>query len=271
MEPDLEILVRRRLVLGGLAGGGMVMWTRLGAALARPMDPAVKPLILLDPGHGGHDPGAIGAGGTLEKSIALDSGLQVRQALEAHGRYRVALTRSRDRFLTLDHRVVLAQEQGADLFLSLHADIDHVSSLRGVSVYTLADHASDRETAALAARENAASAGPAGGDGGLPPDIARILSSLANRETRAESVRLAHLLIRDMAPGLRVLHDPERRANFTVLHAAGIPSVLIEMGFLSNREDEAALNRPAHRALIARAITRTVDRWFTRHLDVRRA
>jgi N-acetylmuramoyl-L-alanine amidase len=219
-------------------------------------------LILLDPGHGGRDPGATGVSGTMEKDVALASAQALKGRLEASGAYRVELTRAEDRYVALEERADIAREQGADLFLSLHADTYPDPAVRGTSVYTLAKRASDAATAALAIRENGLAAGERPGSYGVSPAVTGILASLAGREIRAASSRMAHQVVRDLERDLPVLPFPERHANFTVLHAAGIPSVLIEMGFLSNLADEAALNDPGHRELVARSVTRAVEAWF---------
>jgi N-acetylmuramoyl-L-alanine amidase len=267
--------IGRRRVLRRLSGGGVIMWTSLagiGRSLAQsslPHDgpPQRRPLVLIDPGHGGHDPGTHGVTGTLEKDVTLASALTLKSVLEEAGRYRVELTRTRDQYVTLDDRVRLAQQLGANLVLSMHADEVSDASVRGASVYTLAKSASDTDTAALADRENGLAPGNGGHGEHLPPEVSEILASLAARETRMASARIAHQLVRDFRHRLPVLPSPERHANFVVLHAADIPSVLIEMGFLSNVEDEVALNDPEHRALIARAMTRAVDAWFAAPRD----
>ena len=267
--------IRRRLVLRRFAGGGTFFCMLLGnmdrhtaqGAVAGAVVDRPRPLVILDPGHGGHDPGATGVSGTLEKDVTLASAFALKASLEAEGRYRVELTRTQDHYVAPDDRVDIARDLGASLFLSMHADQLADPAVRGASVYTLARRASDAETEALAERENGLIAG---GDGRLahaPPEVSGILASLAARETRAASTRIAHQLVRDLRRRLPVLPSPERRANFTVLHAAGIPSVLIEMGFLSNSEDEAALNDPAHREVIARAMTRAVNAWFAAPRD----
>lgn len=222
------------------------------------------PLVILDPGHGGHDPGTTG---TLEKDVTLASARTLKTVLEASGRYRVELTRTEDHFLPREDRVTFARDLGANLFLSMHADQLSDPSIRGASVYTLAKSASDAETEALADRENGLVPGQGGRMGHVAPEVTEILASLAARETRTASTRIAHQLIRDLGRRLPVLPAPERHANFTVLHTAGIPSVLIEMGFLSNAAEEAALNDPGHRDVIARAMTRAVDVWFSMPRD----
>jgi N-acetylmuramoyl-L-alanine amidase len=221
------------------------------------------PLVMLDPGHGGKDPGAIGVSGTYEKHVAFATAQELRRQLAASGRYRVELTRTRDVFIPLEDRVGTAQRRGALLFVSMHADALGDHSVRGASVYTLSDTASDAQSAALAQRENAADrfAGPAFHD--APPEVARILASLVRQETRAGSARLAHGVVSELEHSLPLLANPSRHAGFMVLKAADIPSILVEMGFMSNRADEAALQRPEHRALVASAMKRAVDAYFS--------
>jgi N-acetylmuramoyl-L-alanine amidase len=217
---------------------------------------------MLDPGHGGKDPGAIGVSGTFEKHVAFAAALELRHQLEASGRYRVELTRSGDVFIPLEQRVAIAQQKGAALFVSMHADALSDHEVRGASVYTLSDTASDAQTAALARRENSADqfAGP--GFGNTPPEVARILASLVQQETRQGSARMARGLVDEFNRNVPLLQNPGRHAGFIVLKAADIPSVLVEMGFMSNRDDEAAMRRPDHRARVAAAMRRAVDAYF---------
>lgn len=220
--------------------------------------PAPLPLVFLDPGHGGKDPGAIGISGTYEKHVAFATAQELRRQLEAGGRCRVALTRARDVFIPLPDRVGLAQRDGAALFVSLHADAVADPSVRGASVYTLSDAASDPQTAALARREN--NADRFGPDfHGLPPDVAQILSSLVLKETRQGSAAMARHVVGALQPHIGLLANPARHAAFAVLKAADIPSVLIEMGFMSNRADEEALTRPQHRAQVATAMRAAIE------------
>jgi N-acetylmuramoyl-L-alanine amidase len=268
--------VSRRLLLGRLASGTGIIGTFLlpgwmDAALAaaasgtaahgRTATRPPAPLVMLDPGHGGKDPGAVGVSGTYEKHVSLAAALELKRQLEAEGRYRVALTRTRDTFIPLDDRVARAQAHGAALFVSMHADALSDHSVRGASVYTLADSASDAQTAALARREN--SADRFGGAGfNTSPEIARILASLVRRETRIGSSQLARSMVGNLDDNLPMLPNPERHAGFVVLKAADIPSVLVEMGFMSNPVDEAELRRPRHRTRIAEAMKRAVDAYF---------
>src|ERR1700751_171904 len=153
--------ISRRVLLGRLGSGTGIIGTfllpgRMAAAPARQPPGPPLPLVMLDPGHGGKDPGAIGVSGTLEKHVSLASALELKRQLEAGGRYRVELTRTRDVFIPVDDRVGRAQHKGAALFVSMHADALSDHSVRGASVYTLAQTASDAQTAALARRENSA-------------------------------------------------------------------------------------------------------------------
>jgi N-acetylmuramoyl-L-alanine amidase len=269
-------LIARRLVLGRFAAASAVAGTFLlsptafaravkHAAVARPkhgvQPPA--PLVMLDPGHGGKDPGAIGVSGTYEKQVALATAQELKRQLEIGGRYRVELTRARDVFIPLDDRVGRAQQRGAVLFVSMHADaLPDDPGVRGASVYTLANAASDPQTAALAKRENSADRFLGNAFHDTPPEVARILASLVRQETRTGSARIAHTLVQSLDRELPMLPNPARHAGFEVLKAADIPSVLVEMGFMSNAQDEAALRKPEHRKLVAQAMKRAVDGWF---------
>ncbi len=220
------------------------------------------PLVMLDPGHGGKDPGAIGVTGTYEKHVAFATAEELRRRLERGGRCRVELTRGRDVFIPLEDRVAIAQRWGAVLMMSVHADALADPSVRGASVYTLSDTASDPQTAALARRENSADRFGGPSFHGLPPAVASILGSLVRRETRSGSVRIARNLVGAMQPDVGLLPNPSRHAGFMVLRAADIPSVLVEMGFMSNQQDEAALRRPDHRARVAIALAHAVEHFL---------
>jgi N-acetylmuramoyl-L-alanine amidase len=220
------------------------------------------PLVMLDPGHGGKDPGAVGISGTFEKQVSLATALELRRQLMATGRYRVELTRTTDTFVALDDRVYQAQRRGAALFVSMHADALSDHTIRGASVYTLAPTASDAQTAALARRENSADRFIGRRWQGASPEVSRILASLVRQETRSGSVRLARDLVGSLDQDLPMLQNPDRHAGFVVLKAADIPSVLVEMGFMSNARDEAALRRPDHRKLVAQSMHRAVDAYF---------
>jgi N-acetylmuramoyl-L-alanine amidase len=256
----------RRLLLGHGFGAALLLPSVGRADLrhrpSRHAQSAQVPLVVLDPGHGGKDPGAIGVSGTYEKHVAFAAAGELAGQLRASGRYRVSLTREDDVFIPLEDRVSIAQARGASLFISMHADalMDH--SVRGASVYTLAATASDAQSASLAQRENAADryAGP--GARGVSPQVAEILASLVRHETRVGSAEAQHHIVMALGQDLPLLENPARHAGFAVLKAADIPSVLVEMGFMSNPKDEAALRQVGHRAMVARAMRRAVDSYF---------
>ncbi len=227
------------------------------AVLRKPAPPL--PLVMLDPGHGGKDPGAIGVSGTYEKHIAFAAAGEVRRQLLLGRRCRVETTRVRDVFVPLEGRVAYAQRRGAALFVSLHADAVADHDVRGASVYTLSDTASDAQSAALAQRENSADrfGGPAFRN--QPPVIANILASLVRQETKVASARLQRSVVGSFREDVQLLTNPARHAHFMVLRAADIPSVLIEMGFMSNPKDEAALRTATHRAQVAAAVRGAVE------------
>ncbi|MGC8524096.1 MAG: N-acetylmuramoyl-L-alanine amidase family protein [Acidibrevibacterium sp.] len=265
--------VSRRLLLGAGVKATFLLPTTLIAGLAAAATPAprhsrrapaARPprLVVLDPGHGGKDPGAIGISGTYEKHVALATAFELKRQLEASGQYHVELTRARDIFIPLEHRVEIAERHRAMLFVSMHADALSDPRVRGASIYTLGAHASDAQTRELARRENSADrfAGP--DFQGTSPEVAEILASLVQHETRVGSARLAHDLVGALGPRVPLLSNPTRHAGFVVLKAADIPSVLVEMGFMSNRQDEAALRRPAHRVQVAQAMKHAVDAYF---------
>lgn len=228
-----------------------------------PATPVDKPLIVIDPGHGGIDPGAIGANGAFEKNVTLAMARELRSQLEATGRYRVALTRDTDVYLRLGQRVSIAREKNADLFISLHADSINQASVSGASIYTLSEKASDAQTARLADRENRADL-IAGVDLTHEDEqVANILVDLAMRDTMNQSKFFANTIVTEMkGGGLRLLENPHRYAGFAVLRAPDIPSVLIELGFMSNRAEADKLASPDHRRRVARIIREGIDAYF---------
>ncbi len=232
-----------------------------GAATKPPIVP--KKIIAIDAGHGGKDPGAIGRHGTHEKQITFSVARELARQLEATGRYTPILTRRNDSFIALGQRVAIARKAKSALFLSLHADsIPNNPDARGFSVYTLSDKASDSMTAALADRENAADF-----VGGL--DLSRhsrqvktILLDLMHRETTNSSLAMAHAALAKMTPAFPPLQKPHRQANFAVLRSPDIPSILVEMGFLSNQEDEKALRQEAYQRKMAGRLAAAVEAFF---------
>jgi N-acetylmuramoyl-L-alanine amidase len=228
--------------------------------LAQGSAPA-PPLVVIDPGHGGHDPGAIGRRGTEEKRLTLTAAQALRRKLQEGGKCRVVLTRERDEFISLADRVAFARTREAALLISLHAD--SAPGAKGASVYTLAETASDPLAEALARREN--NADLAGGLSlpSVPPEVQAILLSLMRQETRGDAARFAGAAVRELTRTVAILPKPRREADFIVLKAPEVPSVLVEMGFLSDPGDEAALRKPEHRALIAASLARAVEAWLT--------
>ncbi|MCZ6861740.1 MAG: N-acetylmuramoyl-L-alanine amidase [Alphaproteobacteria bacterium] len=222
------------------------------------------PVIVLDPGHGGIDPGTTGRRGTREKDAMLRFARALRRQLLATGRYRVVMTRNADVFVRLRRRIQIARRAGGDLFISLHADAIGLKGFRGASVYTLSERASDKEAAALARKENKADI-IAGIDlGGESGEVRNILIDLARRETMNRSVRFARLLVVSMRRRVRMVGRSHRFAGFAVLKAPDIPSVLVELGYLSNRADESLLRSARHHAKVARAMRRAIDRFISR-------
>ena len=258
--PDGAVLARaRRRTLGP-----MTLEPQSGAVPAALHAPAraMPRFVMLDPGHGGKDPGAIGISGTYEKHVALAAASELKRQLEAGGQYHVEMTRHDDVFIPLEQRVAYAQGRGATLFVSIHADALLEHDVRGASVYTLADTASDAQTAALARRENSADRFGSRSFRNTSPAVAQILASLVRQETRAGSARLSHDMVGELRTTVPMLPNPARHAGFVVLQAADIPSVLVEMGFMSNSRDEAALRQANHRAVVAAAMKRAVDGYF---------
>jgi N-acetylmuramoyl-L-alanine amidase len=234
-----------------------------------PRKPALRPsteryTVVVDPGHGGVDPGTIGNSGVYEKHVTLAMARAIRTALEKSGRFDVKLTRDRDIFIRLRDRIRLARESGADLFISIHADSIKNRKISGPSVYTLSERASDKEAAALADKENKADL-IAGIDlTNENADVTGILIDLAQRETMNQSARFAGVLIGEMKKRTHVLRNTHRFAGFAVLKAPDVPSVLIELGFLSNPKDERALRDRRYRARMAQGVAEAVDAYFTR-------
>ncbi len=232
-----------------------------------PNNPAL-PLVVVDAGHGGHDPGAISPDGRYhEEDVTLAIARRVRDALVASGRVRVALTRDSDRFLVLEERYGLARRLGADLFISIHADSAENVGATGASIYTLSETASDREASRLAARENRANILNGIDLGGENADVRSILIDLAQRETMNLSVDFARTLQRTAGSDIPFRQAALRHAGFVVLKAPDMPSVLLETGFISNSEDAARLASAGGQGAIARGVREAVLTHFARRLD----
>ncbi|MBL8582993.1 MAG: N-acetylmuramoyl-L-alanine amidase [Rhizobiaceae bacterium] len=214
--------------------------------------------IVIDPGHGGIDGGAEGLNGTVEKAITLAFAQQLQEALLATGRYDVYLTRSTDEFLRLDERVRIARQHGADLFLSIHADTINVKGISGATIYTVSEKASDAEAEATALRENLSDELAGITVEAESQQVADILIDLIRRETHGFSMRFARSLVGELSDTVGLINNPHRSAGFKVLKAPDVPSVLLELGYLSNVQDEAHLRDPDWRKRAADSIVKAV-------------
>ena len=225
-----------------------------------------KPIIILDPGHGGQDSGAISVHGVYEKNIVLAVARELRTLLENSGQYTVRMTRDKDVFIPLRDRVKFARKQNGDLFLSLHADSIRSADVNGASVYTLSEKASDKEAEKLAERENKSDLIAGVNLSNQENDVTSILIDLASRETMNQSRFLANTIVKNLDNGgVDVLdRSPHRSAGFAVLKALDIPSALVEMGYLTNEIEAKKLSSPEHHKKIARALKASIDDYFTR-------
>jgi N-acetylmuramoyl-L-alanine amidase len=235
------------------------------ASLPPPAAPAAsaKKIIVIDPGHGGIDSGTNGVNGLLERDLVLDEGLRLAHVLRNNPNYTVYMTRDTDVFIPLRERVNITRSHRADLFISLHADSNPDASVTGLSIYSLSESGSDREAAALARKENQSDI-IAGVDlGGENSAVAPILLDLEQRDTMNKSSRFAQFALSALSGATDILpRQPHRSAAFVVLKAPDVPSVLIELGYLSNAADAAQMNTARWRNGVANAIGGAVERHF---------
>ncbi|WP_213737411.1 N-acetylmuramoyl-L-alanine amidase [Bradyrhizobium sp. dw_411] len=229
--------------------------------------PDLRPVIIIDPGHGGIDNGTA-SGNEYEKNLVLGFGLALRDRIEKSGKYRIVMTRTDDTFIPLDDRVKIARTQSAALFVSIHADAlpRREGDAQGATIYTLSDRASDAEAERLAEAENKADA-----IGGVnlteePTDVADILIDLAQRETRTFSNRFARLLMGEMKTTTRMHKHPLKSAGFRVLKAPDVPSVLIELGYVSNKDDLEHLVSENWRSRTVGSVAQAIDAFFAKRL-----
>jgi N-acetylmuramoyl-L-alanine amidase len=242
----------------GLAGTSVARAAGSSHRLSRHL-----PVVVLDPGHGGVDPGAIGPAGTYEKNITLPVARELARQLNALGHYRVHLTRDQDEYIPLHDRVARARAAGAELFLSIHADALPDPAARGATVFTLSEKASDAEAAAIAASENKADL-VAGIDlSRHPAVVSDILFDLARRETNNLSIQLARALVSELSRRVHLLNNSHRSAGFAVLKAPDVPSALVEIGCISNRIEEQRLQQPAYQRVLAAGLSRSIGDYFT--------
>lgn len=221
-----------------------------------------KKIIVLDPGHGGVDPGAIGVSGVYEKNITLAMAKELKEYIEDKYGYKVYLTRSRDIFIPLRDRVKIARKYEADLFLSIHADSAYNRNAKGLSVYTLSENASDKEAAALAEKENKADIVAGLNFAEHSKEVSDILLNLAQRETMNRSSEFASFMVQEMRKSTHTLDNTHRFAGFAVLKAPDVPSVLMELGYLSNRGEEKLLQQKSYREKLAVSAARAINRYF---------
>lgn len=233
-----------------------------GAIGAAASDIVRLPVVVVDAGHGGADSGAVATGGAFEKDVVLLFAQSLRDRLEAGGRVRVVMTRDGDVFVPLDERVRLAHAASADLFVSIHGDWIGSPSVRGATVYTGAERASDADAARLAERENAADAAGGGISAEIRAGISDILSELTLRETRGLSHRFAGLVHHTLQPTTRFSAQPRREAGFRVLRSVDMTSVLVELGYLSNATDADLLLSDDWRRRNAAAMAGAIERFF---------
>ena len=279
-QPAVVVRAESRPVRGGF--GELVIELRRAtraefqAAAASARDPEAAPpvpvpakpagetrqTIVIDPGHGGIDPGAVVAS-IAEKAVVLAFGVKLKEQLEASGRYRVLMTRDDDRFVALAERVGIARAAGADLFISIHADsLTQAQEVRGATIYTASERATDAEAARLAAKENQADT-VAGLDASEDTqDVAGILMDLAKRETRTFSAIFARNLVEKLGGSVKMHKVPLRSAGFRVLSAPDVPSVLIELGYMSSPKDAELLNSAQWRAQAVSAVATAVEGYF---------
>jgi len=219
--------------------------------------------VVIDPGHGGFDGGAAGKGGTVEKDITLTFAAELRDRLRADGRYNVFMTREKDEFLRLDDRVRIAREHAADLFISIHADTIRLKGIRGATVYTVSEKASDADAQALADRENLSDQLAGIEIEQKDHEVADILVDLIKRETHSFSMRFARSLVGELSTTVGLINNPHRFAGFKVLKAPDVPSVLLELGYLSNSKDEEQLRDAEWRGKAAASISKAIELFAT--------
>ncbi len=229
-----------------------------------------KPVVLIDPGHGGIDPGAIGASNLLEKNIVLAVGRQLGAALAKSGRYEVQFTRSTDIFVSLNERIALSRRFEADLFISLHADAieakDMAQTIRGASIYTLSERASDEKARLQAERENASDllAGIDAAEGDERDEVMSILLDLMKRETAEFSTDFANMLVAKLGRSISLSSDPQRSAAFKVLKQTHAPSVLVELGYMSHAEEEKLMTQSDWQKRVSQSIMTAIDAYFVK-------
>lgn len=245
----------------------------VGGALGLPViegpPDASRPLVVIDAGHGGHDPGASGPGGEREKNLTLELARAVRDVLIKNGRVRVAMTRADDRYLVLSERSGIARRMGADLFISIHADAADNPDASGATIYALSDVASDAVAQRLADRENRADVVNGEALGGKSDVVSSILVDLSRRGMAAGSAEFASLVLREGQGRMAFHRDPQRQAAFVVLKSLDMPSVLLEAGYISNAADVAAMETSDWRTGFAETLASAIEIFLARQMEQR--
>ncbi len=223
-----------------------------------------KPIIVIDPGHGGKDPGAIGKMGTREKDVTLRYSLALKASLERTGKYKVVMTRGNDKFIELNQRVNIARKAGGDVLLSIHADSMANKNTRGFSVYTISDTRKDREAGKLLARANREEVVRGANIRGESRDVQEAIIDFAQSSTKTVSDDFAATVAKHLGKKIQPLRRAQREGSLAVLTGSDIPSVLIELGYLSNEHEERLLKQKEHQDKIVNSITSAIDEYFTK-------
>lgn len=226
-----------------------------------------RPVVVLDPGHGGIDAGTNTPEGVVEKDVVLKFATDVKALLEASGKVEVVMTRDDDSFVALGERVRFARDRRANLFVSIHADSVKQDFVRGATVYTNAERATDADAAALALKENAADQVAGLEDDAEKDEIMTILADLTRRETKSFSLAAADTFVRELSSATQMIRNPHRAASFIVLRAPDVPSVLVEIGYLSNADDAKLLTSDDFRGRMSRAVADSILHFFSRQVS----
>lgn len=245
--------------------GGKVAWK--GDRIQRAAGDDKKFVLILDPGHGGIDGGAVGGGKTIEKDVTLKFALAIQQSMKDEPHIKVLLTRKEDVFVALPERISFARRNKADLLVSIHADSLRQKKIRGATVYTLSEEGSDELSRQLAEKQNRADLIAGLELPKVDTSVTDILIDLTRRETKGFSVRFAKLLLGKMRDGIHLIKNPHRSADFFVLRAADIPSVLLELGYLSNRSDEKLMGSANWRQKAASKLQKATVQFFAPRLQ----